>query len=391
MSTRMGWRTGRMKGQAEHTAGVQPLWFHAASVGEVKALLPLLRHIENHNSDLRLHVTCTTPESLQLLQRASVRRLSHDYAPIDFNGSIRRLYKQLDPLALIIVETEIWPNLYRHASHLNIPLIIINGRLSAKTLLAPAFVLKTYRQVLQHVSLVLSRSDSDTDSFQKLGVDAERIKTIGNIKTYTGAQQPPIDVPELTGRTYVLAASTHEPEEQQLCDAFAATDFLLVIAPRHVQRSQRIQQMLIDRKSEFAVRSHNDPVTAATMVYLADTTGEIDALIKNATMVFIGGSLIERGGHNVLEPAIQGVPVITGPHTENFKAEVDLLQSYGAIKIVNSATELADLCTGLNAQPEELHQLGAAGKQAIASTQHIFEQYTRVIDQLIAQWQEPGV
>jgi 3-deoxy-D-manno-octulosonic-acid transferase len=392
LSTRMGWRTGSgVTDQARQTTVPQLLWFHAASVGEVKAILPLLQHIEKRDSNLRLHVTCTTPESLLLLQRATVSTLSHDYAPIDFYGSIHRLYQQLNPLALIIVETEIWPNLYRRAGHFNLPLVIINGRLSTKTRQAPAIVLKTYRQVLQHVTLVLSRSEADTDSFQNLGVDAQRVRTIGNIKTYTGAQQSPVDIPELAGRSYILAASTHEPEEQQLCEAFATTDFLLVIAPRHVQRSLRIQQMLTDHNTEFAVRSRNDSLTPATNVYLADTTGEIDALIKNANMVFVGGSLIERGGHNVLEPAIQGVPVFTGPHTKNFKAEVELLQSFGAITIVNSATELADRCTALNADHEELQKLGAAGKQAIASTQHIFDQYSRIIDQLIAQWREPSV
>ena len=291
------------KSDANDVRPPRRLWFHAASVGEVNSVLPLLHYIGSAWPDLPVVVTCTTPESLGILRSSAPGNVTSDYSPIDFYKSVNALFKQVNPVALIVVETEIWPNLYTLANRHRVPLIIINGRLSEKTLNAPRFILGIYQQVLQHVTLLLSRSDTDAENFKKLGVANDRVKTLGNIKTYSGNPVQATALPELENSNYLLAASTHDPEEQQLCDALSATGLLLVIAPRHVQRSSEIQQMLKARKIAFATRSRNEEVTADTRVYLADTTGEMDRIIANATIVFVGGSLIDRGGHNVLEPA----------------------------------------------------------------------------------------
>lgn len=361
----------------------QTLWLHAASVGEVKSITPLLEHISQAWPDLALHVTCTTPESFGLLQNSTIQQLTSEYCPIDFYRSTNALFKRLNPIALLVIETEIWPNLYRTANRHEVPLVIVNGRVSEKTLQAPKFVLNLYRELLPCVSLVLSRSDADSNNFKQLGIKDHQIKTIGNIKTYSGTSKQPLPIPELEGKRYLLAASTHAPEEQQLCDALSGTEIFLVIAPRHVQRSDNIQLMLSEKNISFATRSRNEPVTNTTRVYLADTTGEIDRLVTNAEMVFVGGSLIDNGGHNVLEPAAQGKPVITGPYYKNFIAEVDLLAAHNAISIVSSAQELVTVYTKLTANPQAIQAMGDSAKQAIESSKHVFDQYTSEIDQII--------
>ncbi len=395
LSTRMGWRAGagatvectnNESPNESHSNLVQTLWLHAASVGEVKAMLPLLDHINKAWPNLALHVTCTTPESLGILKNKNLQQFTCEYSPLDFYQSTNSLFTYLNPLALLVIETEIWPNLYRFANRHQVPLVIVNGRIGEKTLNAPPFVTNLYRQALQQVSLVLSRSTTDTANFKQLGINDDQIKTIGNIKTYTGNHTQPIALEALSGRNYLLAASTHTPEEQQLCDAFRESNLLLVIAPRHIQRSSSIQHMLTEKNISFATRSRNEPVTTATRVYLADTTGEMDNLIAGAKMVFVGGSLIDCGGHNVLEPAVQGKPVFTGIYYKNFIAEVDLLCDYNAIRIVSSANELASLCEALPDQLDELKTMGVSARQAVESSKHIFEKYTAEIDILISQW-----
>ena len=400
-STRMGWnqhatiarerladthKTQKSSGSCGF-ADTGTLWFHAASVGEVIAVLPLLKHIRHSWPNLPIHVTCTTPESFAILQNTAVKGLSHEYFPIDFKCSINRLFRRLKPLALVIVETEIWPNTLCTANNYKVPVVIINGRLSTKTLHAPNFVLAIYRQVLPYITLVLSRSETDSVNFKKLGVDEARIKTIGNIKTYAGNNKKYTPLPELSDKRYVLAASTHAPEEQQLGEAFSNLGILLVIAPRHVQRSHAIKKMLQASNIDFAIRTLDDPITSSTQVYLADTTGEMASLIANAVVVFVGGSLVDCGGHNVLEPAAQGKPVFTGPHTDNFIAEMELLANHNAVRIVSTADELATICKQLLTQPSLVAEMGDSAMQAVNSSEHIFEHYTAEIDRLIGEWQ----
>jgi 3-deoxy-D-manno-octulosonic-acid transferase len=413
-STRLGWRASfavpaatplntdsntpnnanRNKLSTKRQPGyARPLWFHAASVGEVKAILPLVNYLKHAWPSLPIHISCTTPESLKLLEKTLTSDISCDYSPIDFYRTTNSMFKRLKPLALLIVETEIWPNLYTGARRHEVPLVIINGRVSKKTLGAPRFVRALYRQVLQHVTIALSRSETDSVGFQKLGLEQRKTKTIGNIKTYTGDVAHHTALPELSGERYLLAASTHQPEEQLLCEALAApslpqADMLLVIAPRHVQRSTSIQQMLKEKQIPFATRSRGERITTGTRVYLADTTGEMDRLIADAALVFVGGSLIERGGHNVLEPAAHGKPVFTGPHHENFSDEVEILTSHNAISIVHDAHDLSTVCERLATQPDSLDEMGKSAKEAIESSRHIFDQYTAEIDQLITQWQK---
>ena len=359
------------------------LWFHAASVGEVNSVLPLLHYISGAWPELPVVVTCTTPESLGILQSSAPGNVTCNYGPIDFYKSVNTLFKKVNPVALIVVETEIWPNLYTSAHRQHVPLIIINGRLSEKTLNAPRFILGIYQQVLKHVTLLLSRSNTDAENFKKLGVADNRVKTLGNIKTYSGNPVQATALPELENSNYLLAASTHYPEEQELCDALSGSGLLLVIAPRHIQRSSEIQQMLKARMIAFATRSRNEEVTADTRVYLADTTGEMNRLIANATIVFVGGSLIDHGGHNVLEPAIQGKAVLTGPHHKNFIAEMQLLSDHDAVCVVNDATELATVCAALLDQPARRKVLGDSARRAVESSKHVFDHYKAEIDKLI--------
>ena len=351
------------------------VWIHAASVGEVMAALPLL---EAASASHGMLVTTNTPEAARLLASEFGSRISHCYCPLDFAWAIRRLINRYQPRQLFVMETELWPNLFHVAATRGLAPIIVNGRLSASTLEAPKPVRVLYRSVLRHVAAVWARSDADARGFQGLGCDAAKIAVLGNIKygrAVTAAA--PTRPAELVGRSYVLAASTHEGEEEQLADIWRGLDAppLLVLLPRHPSRGSAIVTSL--RGSGFAVsqRSCGDAITHATQIYVADTIGELLQFAEGAQWVFMGGSLITGGGHNLLEPAALGKAVVTGQHLSNFREEADFLSGHSALLTVKDADELRHLAERLLANPDEVADLGHRARGAMSETGDVTERY----------------
>ncbi len=208
---------------------------------------------------------------------------------------------------------------------------------------------------------------------------------LGNLK-FAALEQPQPTFDDAIGRPYWLAASTHDDEELQLCRLISTLprSHLLVIAPRHPQRSAKIQQQLAALAVPFAVRSANQPLDEHTQVYLADTLGEMPQWLQNATAVFMGGSLVPVGGHNVLEAASAAAPVVTGPHMSNFKEEVALLRPSGAVVVENDAAAvIARIAELLNA-PETAREKGLAGQAAVALQRGVLQRYTEALAPLIA-------
>lgn len=364
-----------------------PLWIHCASVGEVNAAKPLINRLRNDPRFAPVIVSTATPTGADTVQQQSWPDVQHVFLPLDHSGAVNRAFRAIGPRALLLMETEIWPNLINTASNQCVPVVIFNGRLSKRTLQAPQWLLPIYRQALSRVTAVLAKSSSDAEGFGQLGAPAKCISTVGNLKFAAVATAlDKIDNP--ITRAFWLAASTHEDEELQLCQALQNAPSnhkpLLVIAPRHPKRSAKIQEQLTALKISFAVRSRKQPIEESTEVYLADTLGEMSLWLQHAELVFMGGSLVPVGGHNLLEPAAAGAAIVSGPHLHNFLEEAALLAPSGALQQVESADEVVAYVESLMGDADKRTQLGESGRQAVQSNADMLERYTAALLPLVA-------
>jgi 3-deoxy-D-manno-octulosonic-acid transferase len=360
----------------------KPVWIHAASVGEVICAEPLIRLLQQRLPDRIIILTTSTPTGGQVARQRLQQSINQYYLPIDFPGAVRRFFRAFDPCCALIMETEIWLNLYRACARRRTPLMIVNGRLSARTLNAPSWARHIYTAALSNVNMILARSQRDADSFIDLGAAPARLEVIGNLKFATTTANATPSTETVLPRPYVLAASTHADEELRLIRAWQARDrgnHLLVIAPRHPARLKDILQEIDALSPRVAIRSRGDAVDQNTSVYLVDTLGELPGFMINAEAVFMGGSLTPQGGHNVLEPARLGRAIVFGPHMENFEDEArTLLQYEAALQVVNDQ-ELESRLTELLHSPALRARLGNNAAAVIRERQHIVGRYVAAI------------
>ena len=270
------------------------------------------------------------------------------------------------------METELWPELMTRARRLGIELVLVNARLSAKSLDAGGMFRAVLSRTLACFDRILARSDADRDALIRLGAAADRIDVIGNLKTRSVTTQA---TTRLVERDYLLLASSHTGEERAFVAARPASlhDRLLVIAPRHPDRSAEIQSELKALEIDFAVRSLDQSVTASTAVYLADTLGELAALMAHAELVVMGGSFDQTGGHNLLEPAALGCAIITGPSDSNIRNDIAMLGS--GIRQVDDIDACWRVIQQLLDDPDARATLGQAAKAQLASQPDILQNY----------------
>lgn len=384
-----GWQASRHRsltfllqrlGLAIPTIPPAALWFHAASVGEVNAVLPLVASLRAHHPGLPLLLTTNTPTGGETARRRLPEGVVHAQLPIDWGWAVGRFIRRTNPKAVVIVETEIWPNLYRRLGRAGVPLLIINGRLSKRTLGAPRWLLNLYRQVIHHCTALLVRSDHDRDGFIALGADPARVAVVGNIK-FSAAPSGEGITPFAAGRPYVLAASTRDGEERRFIEAWLQVPErpLLIIAPRHPQRLAAIERDLTPFGLTTAVRSRGEAITALTQLYLADSLGELPQLMLGAELVFMGGSLVPTGGQNLLEPAALGKATITGPMCQSFADEARLLRDSGALLQVADSEGLASGMTDLLANPERRRAMGERAQGVVDQRRDMVERYRKMI------------
>ena len=356
------------------------MWIHCASVGEVIAARPLIEKIIKQLPGVPVLLTTTTPTGAATAISQGWENLQHQYLPVDYRRSVTKLINTTRPGALLIMETEIWPNLILQARQQKIPTLIVNGRVSKRTLNAPDWLKPVYQQVLPELDAILCKSELDAARYIQLGASSENVHTIGNIKFAT--------VDHVTTacdikRSFWLAASTHEDEELQICSALKSSQLLkqslLVIAPRHPQRSPDIQKAISQCGLNFAVRSKSEMPDENTQVYIADTLGEMNSWLSAAQLVFMGGSLVAVGGHNLLQPAAAGVPIISGKHLDNVSDEAGLLMEARAMQKVGSATELITCVENLLGDTARLKKMGQAGKNIVAQKSGVLEDYMECI------------
>ena len=357
------------------------IWIHAASVGEVNAAVPLIHKLSKNN---KIILTTNTQSSAAHAENILHAEATHYYCPVDWQWAVKKFISQLQPRLLIIIETELWPNLFSVCHSQNVPITIINGRLSRRTLNASTWIKKGYRDCLQTTLMILTRSAEDSQRFIELGAAPEIVKTIGNIKFYQ--QQSSKDVTAFkTVKPYVLAASTRDKEELLIVTAWLAAQKtngnsnLLIVVPRHPHRLNTIISQLEALNLNTAIRSRNDAITDDTELYVADTFGELTSFIKGAEFVIMGGSFVDKGGQNILEVAQAKKTVVFGPYMTNFKDEAQLFVEHKAgIQIENTnvlVNALADTIQSLLTQPERLEELQNNATQLILQQQGILDAY----------------
>jgi 3-deoxy-D-manno-octulosonic-acid transferase len=283
------------------------------------------------------------------------------------------------------METEIWPNLFSVCQKKLIPLFIINARLSNKTITANTWIRQLLKISLSKVTAIYSRSTKDTESYVLLGANKEKVSTVGNLKLTTGLshQQSSTNSAIPEGREYVLVVSTHKDEEYQIYDTWKKLhrNELLVIAPRHPERSASIVNQL--DTNAIAIRSKNQSISETTEIFLLDTVGELKNYFDRAKVVIMGGSFIPIGGHNILEPASYNCAIITGPYMDNFKEELSLLLDNKAIIHINSKLQaypqLQKLLTKLLDDENERTTLQNNTKKLSHDVKNILDDYTDLI------------
>ncbi len=375
---RMGIYTLTRDREVSAAADVQ-LWVHAASVGEVITVLPLIREWQARTGDNVL-LTTGTPTGAAVLEKQAIAGIRHQYLPVDFPGACQRFVNQLSVRTGWIVETEIWPWLYARCDRAGIALTIINGRLSRRTSTQSTGLLSSsYRRALSNVR-VLARSQQDVDNFISLGTPLTQVELIGNLK-YTDAPGKVVSHAPLE-RNYVLAASTHDDEELQLAGLWlqrAASNDLLVIVPRHPERGSAIMRELTALGAKVALRSRNQLPAADEQIYLADTLGEMQAWYQHAKACFVGGSLITRGGHNMLEPARYGCPVIVGPHTENFDDIMHLLLQSDGIQVAENCDDVIHFLVEAAQECADYTMMASRARQVALDSQNVLQRYVAAL------------
>ena len=398
-------RLGRTDGAPGTGPDAEPggrAWLHCASVGEVMTALPLIRVLAARDGPGPL-VTTATPTGARVLADRGAANVRHRYLPIDRPGPVARFLDAERPRVAGVVETEIWPWLFALAKARGVPLTILSGRLSARTLGGAARLLApVYRDALDGVR-VLARSDADAARFRALAGDGATIETVGDLKDAGGIDAPVPRSPLPRPRRYALAASTHADEEGRLARAWvrAAADAardgagdgdgapLLVVAPRHPERGDEVRAALAGAApagTGVARRSRGEAPAGTDLLYLADTLGELDAWYAHAAAAFVGGSLVERGGHNLMEPARLGTPIVTGPHASNFGDALAALREADAAVVARDADEaVAALLAGLSGDGDARARGERGRGVATARARGVLGPYVAVLAQMSAE------
>jgi len=353
------------------------IWVHAVSVGEVLAVVPLLRHLKQRFPNCTLLLSTVTLTGQRVAARDPQLADATFYFPFDFSFALRRALAEVRPALVVIAETEIWPNFLLEAQRAGVPVVFVNGRLSDRSFrchCALPFWRAFLRRGLSTPALFLMQTEQDADRIRALGAPPARVAVGGNLKFDVPCPARPgfLDALEQDGPV-IVAGSTMEGEDGILVEALGALQrefpgTLLVLAPRHPERFERVAALLEARRLRFLRRSaargtNHFSGTNRPDVLLLDTVGELAGTYAAATVAFVGGSLVPAGGHNPIEPALWGKPILFGPSMENFRQMARAFQQAGAALEVRDPADLGRRLAELLRNPE---QRAAMGRAALA-------------------------
>jgi 3-deoxy-D-manno-octulosonic-acid transferase len=364
------------------------IWIHAVSVGEVQAAVPLIKALVNQFPDRRLLVTTVTPTGAARVDALFGDSVQHCYIPFETPFAVTRYFNSVQPAIALIMETEIWPNLYHECGRRDIPLVLVSARISPNSVVTYRRFLPLFRETLSYGIVIAAQSETDAERFRSLGAAPERTKVTGNIKF-------DIELPEdlvergdafrrdnFEGRPVWVAASTHDREEEQVLDAHEQVrrkfpNALLVLVPRHPERFAAVRSLLHRQGLNFVARTDDVPCTTDTEVYLGDTMGDVPLFYAAANVAFVGGSLVPIGGHNLLEPAALGRPVVTGQHLFHTQDIADKFEKVGASIAVTDAGQLAAAVMDLFADETKATEIGKRGRDIVQQTDGALQESDR--------------
>lgn len=383
-------------GRVPHTPPAGGIWIHAASVGEVQASSAFVKALQERLPNTPIIVTTFTPTGSEQVRRSFGESVYHMYVPLDYGWMINRFLNRLQPALLILMERELWPNMLAVTHKQGVPIVLANARLSEKSLQGYLKYSAIVQPMVQVLDWVAAHNVVDAERYQKLGVPANKVTTVGSVKfdmhLPNGLEQEGEQLRQQWGaqRTVLALASSHADEDERLLDLFPllqqqCPDLLLLLVPRHPERFDAVVNAAYRRQLSVKRRSQ-EAADGSTQIYVADTMGEMLKILSAADLVLMGGTLVENGGHNPIEPAALGKPVLVGPHYFNFTEIVNGLEQAGALRVVSAnSQELAEELIELLIDTEARQQMGhaalavvAANRGAVAKlVEHCVENYIK--------------
>ncbi len=370
------------------------LWIHAVSVGEVVAAEPLIKALLQRFPDRPLLVTTVTPTGAARAKRVFGDRIHHSYIPFETPFAVNRFFRSVDPKIALILETEIWPNLYEGCGVRKIPLVLVSARISSRSVKSYRRLLPLLRETLSHGIFIAAQSRTDAERFISLGANADRTRVTGNIKfdieLEPGIREKGADFRRRTfgDRPVWIAASTHEGEEQLVLDAHKSLlnthpDVLLLLVPRHPERFAQVAELIRRNHLSHVSRTAHRPCESTDHVFLGNTMGEMMMFYGASDIAFVAGSLVPIGGHNLLEPSAMGLPIVFGPHYFNAPDIAELFISNSACRLVQDVDELAGTISELIQDPGLAGDLGEKAKDIVARNRGSLSQLLEVVTPLI--------
>ena len=370
------------------------IWIHAVSVGEVQAAVPLINSLANQFPDKRLLVTTVTPTGAARVEALFGESVQHCYIPFETPYAVTRFFDSVQPHIALILETEIWPNLYYECGQRHVPLVLVSARISPNSMGTYRSFLPLFRETLSYGIVIAAQSEADAERFRLLGAAPERTKVTGNIKFDI---ELPKDLLErgdafrrenFAERPVWVAASTHDREEEQVLHAHELVrkqfpDALLVLVPRHPERFAAVRSLLHKQGLNFVARTDGVPCTSDTEVYLGDTMGDVPLFYAAANVAFVGGSLVPIGGHNLLEPAALGRPVVTGPHLFHTQDIAGKFEKLGASITVNNADQLGAAIADLFADEARATDIGNRGREIVQQNKGALDRLLKLLEPLL--------
>ncbi|RTE67161.1 3-deoxy-D-manno-octulosonic acid transferase [Amphritea opalescens] len=397
------WRRGRQSpeyrlrwrerfGFVPRLTGARPIWIHAVSFGETMAIIPLVEKLLAEHPQIPVFITSMTPTGSARVQSHFGERVGHAYCPYDLPCALSRFHRRIRPRSCVIVETELWPNLIHSCAQRDVPVLVTNARLSARSARGYQRFKWLTGPMLQEVTAIAVQHQADGDRFTALGFAVDKLQVTGSIKfdieTPEGVASDAAKLRRAWGaeRPVMIGASTHDDEEAQLLEVFANLqsryhDLLLILVPRHPERFTTVFEQSVNAGFRTYRRSEAPLPAADCDVYLGDTMGELMTLYSAADIVFVGGSLVERGGHNPLEPAVLGKPVLMGPYVHNFHQIVETMEQALALQVVSDPAELQQVVAELLDHPEHARAMGIRGRNYMTANRGALAQQLALVKQ----------
>lgn len=390
----IGQRFGKISLPEAAAEEAPKIWIHAVSVGETVAAAPLVRALLNLQPRPVIVFTCTTPTGADRARALFTDSVIHSYSPYDLGFVMRRFLTRVKPDLLVIMETELWPNMLHYCQQAGVKVMLANGRLSEKSASGYGKVPGLTRRMLQQIDHIAAQAEADAQRFQALGAPPGNMSVTGSLKFHMESAVDEPSLPPLfesikgAGRPVIMAASTRDGEEEKVLAGIkpllhSTPAPLLLLVPRHPERFDKVEKLCLDQGLNVQRRSSAASLNTDTEVLLGDSMGEMLAYYSLADIAFVGGSLVDTGCQNVLEPAALALPVVVGPSQYNFATICSQLQAAGALKTVQNSAGLTQAVGELLENEEARNAMGRAGRAVVEQNQQALPRLLERITDLL--------